>query len=161
MGAYSRNKGIRAERALVTWLRGNGFPGAERAVRTGYQTADRTSADPGDVTGLGPGLVVSVKDAKVEYLDAWLRELDAMDGPDDAVRLLVHKREYKADPGRWWCWMRAAVFLDIGGRAGVPDYRFPVRVELADAVTMLRACGYGDEPVSVPHEPSETPGEAT
>lgn len=145
-GSYSRTKGIRAERDVVTWLRKNGFPGAERAVRTGYQTTARTSADPGDVTGLGPGVVVSVKDAKVEYVDAWLSELDAMDGADDAVRILIHKRTYKADPGRWWCWMRAGMFLDLGGAAGAPGYQWPVRAELGHVVEMLRACGYGDAP---------------
>src|SRR5688500_3530498 len=59
-GKYSREKGATAERHLVAWLRTHGWPGAERAVRTGYRTADRTSVDPGDVTGT-PGLVWQVK----------------------------------------------------------------------------------------------------
>lgn len=150
-GSYSRTKGIRAERDVVAWLRKNGFPGAERAVRTGYQTTARVSADPGDVTGLGPGVVVSVKDAKVDYIDAWLAELDAMDGDDDATRILITKRAYKADPGRWWCWMRAWVLFRDGAQAGV-DYRWPVRVELQHAVELLRDAGYGDE---------RTPGDAS
>ncbi|HWD79273.1 MAG TPA: hypothetical protein VG497_10325, partial [Kribbella sp.] len=61
IGRSNRNRGAVAERAVVAWLRDNGFPHAERAVRTGYRTADRVSADHGDITGT-PLLAWQVKD---------------------------------------------------------------------------------------------------
>lgn len=140
--AASRRKGAVAERDLVRWLRANGFPGAERAVRTGYRTPDRTAADPGDVTGT-PGIVWSVKDCAVERIATWLAELDAMDTSTTVVRLLVAKRRGHADPGEWWCWLRAhdfAALLDDAETA----FAFPVQAALGDVVMLLRAAGYGD-----------------
>jgi hypothetical protein len=151
-GRSNRNRGLNAERDLCKWLRTNGFPGAERAVRTGFRTVDRTSADPGDVMG-SPGIVWSVKDCAVEQRSVWMAELEAMDdrpikaGGDEPIRLLVHKRRGHADPGKWWCWMRAhqmALLLDDGDSSFV----FPVRAELGDIVPLLRIAGYGD-PIEV------------
>lgn len=142
-GAYSRNKGVRAERDVVAYLRAHGFGGVERAVRTGYQTASRTSADPGDLTGI-PGVVVSIKDAKTEYLDAWLRELDEMDGPPGAVRVLIHKRPYKGDVGRWWCWLRLDQLDGLLSDTPATGWRCPVRMEVGDVVALLHGAGYGD-----------------
>ena len=146
IGKMSRNKGAKAERDLVTYLRTVGFGGAERAVRTGYRTSTRTAADPGDITGT-PGIVWSVKDCATEQLTKWLAELDAMDGGD--VRLVVHKRSGKADPGRWWCWMWADTMLALAtARYVLPQYvapaNAPVRMELGHVVPLLHAAGYGD-----------------
>lgn len=137
-GAWSRNKGAQAEKDVCRYLREHGFERAERAVRTGFRTGARTVADPGDVAGV-PGTIISVKDAQTHYIEAWLRELDAMD-PDDtlALRLLVIKRKYKADPGRWICLMRWPTLLalqDTLGHAGEHD--FPVELAFGDAVTLL------------------------
>ena len=143
--AASRRKGRTAEQHLCNWLRDNGFPGAERAVRTGFRVTGRAGADPGDVTGT-PGIVWSVKDVAVERIDKWLAELDAMHGPG-AIRLLVHKRTGKADPGRWWCWLRLStlVWLADGGQAIlVRPGAEPVRMELGHVIFLLRAAGYGD-----------------
>lgn len=144
LGRMSRNKGAKAERDLVTYLRTVGFGGAERAVRTGYRTTTRTAADPGDITGT-PGIVWSVKDCAVEQLTKWLDELDAMEG-QCVVRLLVHKRSGKADPGRWWCWLRLRTLLDVTSQSlwisASPTA--PVRMELQHVVPLLHAAGYGD-----------------
>jgi hypothetical protein len=145
-GRANRNRGLNAERDLCKWLRTNGFPGAERAVRTGFRTLDRTSADPGDVTGT-PGIVWSVKDCAVEQLGAWMAELDVMatvhDGVnlDPPVALLVHKRRGHADPARWWCWMGVDQLIDLTGNE--THLTFPVRVELGDFLPILHAAGYG------------------
>lgn len=149
-GAWSRNKGAKAERNLVAYLRQVGFGGAERAVRTGYRTTTRTSADPGDLTGT-PGIVWSIKDVaeaearKPSVLAGWFVELDAMEGTD-VVRLLVHKRSGCVDPGRWWCWMRLRTLLALDGheRLSTP-YEVPVRMDLGDVVLFLHAAGYGDQ----------------
>lgn len=144
LGKMSRNKGAKAERDLVAYLRTVGFGGVERAVRTGYRTATRVAADPGDITGV-PGVIWSVKDCAQERLDAWLAELDAMEGRPDDVRLLVHKRSGKADPARWWCWMRLdTLWLLCGRSAWRPGGDAPVRFELQHVIPLLRAAGYGD-----------------
>jgi hypothetical protein len=146
LGRMSRNKGAKAERDLVAYLRQVGFGGAERAVRTGYRTSERVSADPGDITGT-PGIVWSVKDAAVERIDAWLAELDAMDGDDLDLRLLVHKRSGKTDPARWWCWTHLGPLTNLNSR-GPALVSFPVRFELGHVIPLLRHAGYGD-PIEV------------
>jgi hypothetical protein len=141
-GRSNRNKGHQAERDLCKWLRINGFPDAERAVRTGFRVGDRTSTDPGDITGT-PGIIWSIKDCAVERISEWLRELDAMAASDDdAVRLLVHKRRGHAMPHRWWCWMELGPLVSLAGR-GPAIVSFPVRMELGHVVPVLRAAGYG------------------
>lgn len=149
LGRMSRNKGAKAERDLVAYLRTVGFGGAERAVRTGYRTTDRVSADPGDVTGLGP-IIVSMKDCAVEELAKWLAELDAMQGREFDVRLLIHKRSGKADPARWWCWMRTRILLRLIDESyfAAGHYDAPVRMELGHVVPLLHEAGYGD-PIEV------------
>ncbi len=108
IGKANGEKGKRAERDLVTWLRRHGFPGAERTVRTGYHTPARQRVDTGDIDGT-PGLVFQVKDVADRLLwkvDGWLRETEAQRlaaGAD--VGVLVVKRRGHADPGHWWAWM--------------------------------------------------------
>jgi hypothetical protein len=156
LGAMSRNKGAKAERDLVAYLRMVGFGGAERAVRTGYRTKDRTSADPGDITGT-PGIVWSVKDCAVDEHPKWLAELDAMHGQATDVRLLVHKRRGHAIPDKWWCWMRQGTYgqLYLDWIEGIDAVRqmdplpvwpavFPIRMELGHVIDLLRLVGYGD-----------------
>ena len=146
IGKMSRNKGAKAERDLVTYLRTVGFGGAERAVRTGYRTSTRTAADPGDITGT-PGIVWSVKDVAVDDHIKWLAELNAMHGRETDARLLVHKRSGKADPGRWWCWMRLHTLQHLAeATAGVDlaEWGPPVRMELRHVIPLLHAAGYGD-----------------
>lgn len=144
-GRSNRNRGLNAERDLCKWLRVNGFPGAERAVRTGFRTLDRTSADPGDVAG-SPGIVWSVKDCAVEQLAKWFTELDAMATAGE-VGLLVHKRRGHADPSRWWCWVNLGTLTGLvtNGVWGLPtaEAALPVRMELGHVVPLLRASGYG------------------
>ena len=60
-GRSNMSKGKAAERAVARWLRENGWPQADRAVRTGYRSSLRTSDDPGDIVGT-PGLAWQVKD---------------------------------------------------------------------------------------------------
>jgi hypothetical protein len=150
LGRMSRNKGAKAERDLVAYLRMVGFGGAERAVRTGYRTKSRIAADPGDITGT-PGIVWSVKDAAVERIDAWLDELDAMAAdprlPVDDVRLLVHKRKGHAIPDKWWCWLRLCTLqqiTDAESNIAPFEWAMPVRMELGHVIDVLHAAGYGD-----------------
>ncbi len=149
-GTSNRRRGLTAERDLARWLRTVGFGGAERAVRTGFRTADRASADPGDITGTGP-VVWSVKDCAVEQVSKWFAELDAMGDGDTEAYLLVHKRRGHASPARWWCWMTLGQLLDLTTeahacqlRAVARDSNAPLRMELGDVVPLLRSAGHGD-----------------
>jgi hypothetical protein len=143
-----------------------------RAVRTGTTTV----ADPGDLARLPGGMIVSVKYASVKpsdgririYPNEWLAELDAMDGPDEAVRFLV-VRMPRLQITTWPVFVRAAVFASIMMVAGfgpiaddpaeepnviipwarrvlatdAPEpIRVPVRVELAPWVRMLVSAGF-------------------
>lgn len=153
---YSREKGATAERHLVAWLRTHGWPGAERAIRTGYRTADRISADPGDVTGT-PGLVWQVKHrADFEQDAVFAACLAETEQQRAAARadfgLLVQRRPGMADPGRWWVWLHVVDLLrlhwlpDLAPTVPAPtqDYlQVPMRLELAGLVPLLHTAGYG------------------
>lgn len=64
----SRAKGTLAERLVVDYLKGRGWPYAERRALAGAK-------DKGDVTGT-PGLVWEVKSASRITLPEWLRETE-------------------------------------------------------------------------------------
>lgn len=80
----ARAKGTAAETAVADYLRGHGFPHAERRALHG-------SRDLGDITGV-PGVVVEVKAAVSADYGGWLREADA-ERANAAARLaiVVHK----------------------------------------------------------------------
>ena len=114
----SRRKGARAEVAVVNHLRRNGFPHCERRIAG-------MDDDKGDIAGLGPGLVLEVKDQQQLRLGAWCDQLAAeMDNADADTGAVIVKRK------------------------GVPPERagewFAV-MPLDDLVLLLRAVGYGDE----------------
>jgi hypothetical protein len=142
--AANRRRGSTAELAVARYLRTAGFPGAERAVRTGYRTPTRTSPDPGDIAGI-PGLVISVKDAQVERLTSWLTEVRVMTANGGELGLLVHKRRGHANPAVWWCWLRLCDLTALVGHPA-PVSAEPVRMELGHLVPHLHAAGYGTPP---------------
>lgn len=152
MGAAERAKGVRAERAVVTWLRTHGWPHAERAVRTGYTTTSRDSADPGDVIGT-PGIVWQITDRgdidQDAVLTRRLADTEAQRAAAHAdIGVLVAKRRGVATPGRWWAWVPAIVIsLDALGNVGIEnvhdDWHAPVRLELAALTRLLGHFGYG------------------
>ena len=129
-----------------------------RHVRAGHARA----GDPGDLK-LDERLICSVKDdLEVYRLPTWMDELDAMDGPDTAIRFLVLK--WRQHPVvRWHVYIRAGILaplLDvdpvwpqprhIGGWAyqilHTDDQvlRIPVRVELGAWTSILLRAGYGE-----------------
>lgn len=148
IGKSNRRKGADAERAVVTYLRDHGWPGAERAVRTAYRTANRTLDDPGDITGT-PLLVWQVKDHAREHITEWLAETEDQRA---AVRagygILVVRRRGTADPGRWWVWLTGE---DLAGLFSCDDeslvpgtvLQAAFRTELDTVVRLLRAHGFG------------------
>lgn len=151
-GRANREKGAVAERQLVNWLRENGWPGAERAVRTGYRTATRTSADPGDVTGT-PGLVWQMKYTarfeKPSEFAANVAETEAQRAAAGADHgLLVQRRNGTADVGKWWVHVtgRAFAALLFPDREEVPEFECVARLTLAELVPLLWRAGYGTAP---------------
>lgn len=148
-GRSNRRKGHDTERAVARYLRTQGFPHAERAVRTGYTAGGRTVADPLDLTGI-PGTVWSIKNDASNQVAKWLDEAEvARNHVGAELALLVVRRRGKADVSRWWVWVslhplaRALVGANV---ASVPRaMRARVCLELGDLVPMLHAAGYGDD----------------
>lgn len=107
----SRDKGTRAETAVVRWLNAHHWPHAERRALRG----DR---DAGDVTGI-PGVVVEVKAARRLDLAEWLDELDVEVANAHATTgLVVARRRGRTDPGHWYALTtldRAATLLHHAG----------------------------------------------
>lgn len=140
-------KGKERERNVVTYLRVNGFPGAERTVRTGYRNSGRMSPDQGDINGT-PGLAWQVKDmAEREWwrIPRFMIETQEQAKAAKAdLGILVVRRPGHAHPGEWW----AHVYLhQVVGLLGLPydaaPPNVPVRFELQYLVPILLDAGYG------------------
>lgn len=94
----ARQKGTRAETAVVDYLRTVGFPQAERRALGGNK-------DRGDIAGV-VSTVLEVKDCKTTDLAGWVRELEAEIANDGArYGAVVHKRRGKGSPGDWYATM--------------------------------------------------------
>ena len=147
-----RDIGTAAESAAVRCLVANGFPAAERRQLRGAK-------DAGDITGT-PGIAWSVKGGQAAKtasdlaISRWLDELETQRGHARAdIGVLVQQRAGvgEANAHRWWAWLQwhqvAEQFVDRG--CWVPEAlsAIPVRVLLGDALSLLRAAGYG-EPIA-------------
>lgn len=154
LGRANRDKGARAERALVTWLRAHGWPHAERAIATGHRSSVRERQDLGDITGT-PGIAWQVTDrGDLDQPAVFARRLADTNAQRDAGRfdygVLVQRRRGVADPARWWVWLHLGDLVALGhGEEDPAHWRSmvaPTRMELADLAPLLRAAGYGIEP---------------
>lgn len=156
----SRQIGADTERAVAAYFRDEGWAGAERRIRTGYRTAERTVADQGDLLGL-PGLCVQVKSLRpVTAAEAatrlWLAETEQQrEASGAALGLLVVRRWGTTDVGRWWCWLQTSTLKHL--LTGDPEAQLPegwpdapLRLELRDVVVCLKACGWGGTDQAVP-----------
>lgn len=102
----SRDKGTRAETAVVGYLNASGFPFAERRALHG-------STDKGDVAGI-PGVVMEVKNCKVTDLAGWVDEAKAEAANAEVdVYMVVHKRRGKGFPGDWYVTMPLHVAVEL------------------------------------------------
>jgi hypothetical protein len=151
------DRGKESERLAAAGLRELGFPHAERVVRTGYRVAGRELPDAGDIDGT-PGVVWQVKaytdrragrssTAAAELaVPEWLAQTEAQRRQAGAdVGVLIVRRDRALAP-RWWAFVDAGVLagLLIGPRSHLEHPTdIPVRLELADVCTILRAAGYG------------------
>lgn len=91
-----RQKGTRAESAVVSYLKDNGFPYAERRALHGTN-------DKGDITGVGPDVVLEVKDHAKLSLSEWVSELeDEMRNANATTGCVVAKKRGTLDVGNWY-----------------------------------------------------------
>ncbi|MEU6206381.1 hypothetical protein ABZ814_22685 [Micromonospora musae] len=157
-----RDIGTAAESATVKYLVANGFPHAERRSLRG-------ALDAGDITGT-PSVAWEVKggdaarNASDLTITRWMQELAVeMTNANAKAGVLVVQRAGvgPANAGRWWAWMPAFQLVDLATNSDpddlVTEQAFPVRMLLADAVTLLRAAGYGEpeaRPVVAPYQPT-------
>ena len=143
--------GTAAESATVKFLRANGFPHAERRALRGTE-------DAGDVTGT-PDVCWEIKGGNAArttsdlLVAAWMTELEIeRSNARASVGVLVVQRAGvgPANAGRWWAYMpigtAAVLRLGLINPEDETWQGFPVRMLLADAVSLLRSAGYG-EPV--------------
>ncbi|TKR27150.1 hypothetical protein FA014_01985 [Cellulomonas hominis] len=143
MANRPKDIGTRAETAVVRAARTRGFPGADRLTLTGAH-------DRGDI-GLAPGVIVEVKggaaakDASDGMIASWLAETERERlHAGAAVAFLVTQRAGvgPANANRWWAWWRLGSLPDLAV-APLHD-QLVIRMQLADALQLLRGAGYGD-----------------
>jgi hypothetical protein len=104
-------KGSGAERAVVEFLRANGFPHAERRLAG-------SSKDRGDIAGV-PAVVIEVKNCERTNLAAWLAEAALEQANDRADYGVVwHKRRGRSDAGQWYATLPAAQLVQLLRAAG-------------------------------------------
>jgi hypothetical protein len=139
--------GTRAETAVARYLQANGFPHAERRALRGRQ-------DAGDITGT-PGVCWEVKggelarNASDTLVAEWLKDTERERiAADEQTGVLVLQRRQvgPANAGRWWAVLTVDAIRHLVGDPFYNTDHFgqPVRMLLADAVTLLRAAGYGE-----------------
>ncbi len=100
----SKNKGTSWESAIVTTLRANGFPGAERRALSG-------ALDRGDIAGV-IGWVIEAKAVKTYDIAGWLKEAEIERKNDGAEYGVVWaKSRGKTSPLDGFVVMNGATFL--------------------------------------------------
>jgi hypothetical protein len=111
MPSKGKAKGSAAERAVVTWLRDQGWIGAER-TRAGWQD------DRGDIDGV-LGVTFEVKNQQRMELAQWVEELlvEMVNGRNN-VGAVVHKRRGTTDVGDWYATMPVWVWAYLLKQAG-------------------------------------------
>ena len=108
MSAANRTRGANAERAVVAYLRVNGFPDARR-----YLAGD--GRQPGDID-FAPGICLEVKDVAASAWPSWRAQAVAEAG--GRVPIVLRRTRGVTDVGRWV----AQIPVDQCERVGVvPD----------------------------------------
>ena len=99
MTAYHRQKGSSFERLIADHFKANGFPYADRRVKSG-------SKDKGDIGGVGTSagsLVLECKNTSRISLGSWAAEAEVERLNDEALAgAIIHKRHGKGRAGDQW-----------------------------------------------------------
>lgn len=110
MGAYHRQKGSSFERLLADYLKANGFPFADRRVKSGAK-------DRGDLGGVhvhGQPVVVEAKNTTRINLGVWASEAEVERVNDGAlVGVIAHKRHGKGRAEDQWVTMTLKDFTAL------------------------------------------------
>jgi Holliday junction resolvase len=119
----AKQKGTAAETALVRFLQGQGFPGAERRALGGGGAGE----DLGDITGI-PALCMEVKNHATYKIPAWLREtqIETENAKADFGILVVKPNGIGMTPdkvGQWWAIMPMKEMMNLLRDAGYGDPR--------------------------------------
>jgi hypothetical protein len=116
MTINSQAKGKRAERDLAKWWRFNGYPDAERAVKTGTTQTH----DAGDLILEHNEfrLCVEIKHHAGGLSDLQVASFGAKLGQQcvqskSSLGILVERRDRVSDPGRWWVHVHAFHFARL------------------------------------------------
>jgi len=108
--ASAKAAGSSMERMVADYFKENGFPFADRRVKTG-------AADKGDVGGVhahGERLAIEVKNTAKISLGVWAAEAETERVNDQALAgLVVHKRHGKGQAADQWVTLTLADFLAI------------------------------------------------
>lgn len=106
MPSKGKAKGSAFEREIVTFLREQGWVGAER-TRAGWQD------DRGDIDGV-VGVTWECKNRRSMDLAEWVDELVVeMRNGNNSVGAVVHKRRGVTDPGQYYASMPLSVFVQL------------------------------------------------
>lgn len=148
MSIRSVDKGKRAERAVVNYLREQGFATARRVVRTGTAI----ELDEGDIRIPGVPVTFEVKHYASgltrQEISRFLRKLvDEQCRPGD-LGILVERGHRVSDPAQWTAWLTLS---DVEALLGADT-----RVYRQDAVAMGLGCAVRLLKSRVWHD--ETPG---
>lgn len=119
MGSAERRRGADAERAVVRYLRDNGYPDARR-----YLAGD--GRQPGDID-FHPLVCLEVKDVERSAWPTWCRQALAEARPG-MVPVVVRRTRGVADVGAWEVryWRRG--WDDATDRAPITDADLPRRI---------------------------------
>lgn len=112
MGRAERDKGARAEQAVVKALRAAGFGRARR-------TLAGDGRQPGDIAGV-TGWTIEVKDQSRDGLPAWVDQAAAEDA-GGGNWVVWHKRRGRTDARDWFVTMDGSQFVDLLIELGVLD----------------------------------------
>ena len=118
----AKQKGTAAETALVRFLQGQGFPGAERRALGGGD-----GGDLGDVTGT-PCLTWEVKNVRKYSIPAWMKESqdEKVNAKADYCPLIIKPVGIGMTPdkvGQWWAVLPVAELVNLLRDAGYGDPR--------------------------------------
>lgn len=102
----NKQKGTKAETAIVRYLRANGHPDAERRALAGV-------ADRADIAGV-PGVVIESKDCGRFELAKWLDEATKeRDNAGVPIGVVWAKRRGRSSPADWYVIMDGATFVEL------------------------------------------------